>query len=127
MIANIICTVGLILCRGFVIGIYDYEPAVNKMIMDTLLVSALTMSPRMLSYIFICGILRPGGDTVWGFFVDAGLNWFLSVPLAFISVYMLHWGLAGCMALVAIGEIVKTAASYKRFFSRKWMNVFTGR
>ena len=85
------------------------------------------MSPRMLSYIFICGILRPGGDTVWGFFVDAGLNWFLRVPLAFISVYMLHWGLAGCMALVAIGEIVKTAASYKRFFSRKWMNVFTGR
>lgn len=125
--ANIICTVGLILSRGFVIGIYDYEPEVNKMIMDTLLVSALTMSPRMLSYTFICGILRPGGDTVWGFFVDAGLNWLLNVPLAFISVYVLKWPLAGCMALVAIGEVVKTIASYRRFYSKKWMNIFTGR
>ena len=126
-IANIICTIGLILCRKFIVGIYDYEPAVNKMIMDTLLVSAITMSPRMLAYTFICGILRPGGDTVWGFYVDAGLNWFMSVPLAFISVFVLKWPLAGCMAVVAMGEAVKTAASYKRFYSRKWMNIFTGR
>ena len=126
-IANIICTVGLILCRGFVVDIYDYEPAVNKMIMDTLLVSAITMSPRMLSYIFICGILRPGGDTIWGFYVDAGLNWMVSVPLAALSVYLLKWPLAGCMALVALGETIKAILSYRRFYTRKWMNIFTGR
>jgi len=40
---------------------------------------------------------------------------------------VLDWPLAWVMALVATADFAKTIFIFQRYYSRKWMNVFTGR
>ena len=123
----VVITILLLFLRSFIVDIYDFEESTNQLIMVTLLVFSLTLAPKMLAYFFICGIFRPGGDTMWCAWVDSGFNWILQVPLAIIGVHVLHWELWAVIALVAMGEVMKTIACYIRFYSKKWINVVTGR
>ena len=123
----VISTALLIALRGPIVNIYDFEEETNRLIMITLLVYAIAIAPKMLAYFFICGIFRPGGDTTWCAVIDSGLNWLVQVPLAYIGVHVLHWEIWAVIALVAVGEVVKTIICYFRFFSKKWINVVTGR
>ncbi len=123
----VISTVLLIISRGFIVSIYDFEQSTNDLIMITLLVYAITIAPKMLAYFFICGIFRPGGDTMWCAWVDSGLNWLLQVPLAYLGVHVLHWEIWAVIALVALGDVAKTVVCYLRLYSKKWINVVTGR
>ena len=123
----IISTALLIVLRGSIVDIYDFEQSTNDLIMITILVFAFSLAPKMLAYFFICGIFRPGGDTVWCVWVDSGLNWLLQVPLAYIGVHVLHWEIWAVIALVTLGEVAKTVVCYIRLYSKKWINVVTGR
>jgi len=123
----IVSTALLIVLRGPIVNIYDFEEETNRLIMITLLVYAISIAPKMLAYFFICGIFRPGGDTTWCAILDSGLNWLVQVPLAYIGVHVLHWEIWAVIALVAMGEVIKTIICYFRFYSKKWINVVTGR
>ena len=123
----VISTALLIALREPIVNIYDFEEETNRLIMITLLVYAIAIAPKMLAYFFICGIFRPGGDTTWCAVFDSGLNWLVQVPLAYIGVHVLHWEIWAVIALVAMGEVIKTITCYFRFFSKKWINVVTGR
>ena len=123
----IISTALLIISRGFIVDIYDFEQSTNDLIMITLLVFAFSLAPKMLAYFCICGIFRPGGDTLWCVWVDSGLNWLLQVPLAILGVHVLHWEIWAVIALVTMAEVAKTVVCYFRLYSKKWINVVTGR
>lgn len=123
---NIVCSLLLILARGPIVAIYSFPEATNALLFSTLLVYAIAITPKMLPYVYICGIFRPGGDTLWSAIVDGGLNWFLQVPLAWISVVTLGLPLPACIAVVALADAVKGVVCHFRFRSKKWINVFTG-
>ncbi|MBR6472626.1 MAG: MATE family efflux transporter [Firmicutes bacterium] len=123
----VVITALLIVLRKTIVNIYDFQESTNELLMVTLLVFSLSLAPKMLAYFFICGIFRPGGDTTWCAWVDSGFNWLFQVPLAYIGVHLLHWELWAVIALVTLGEVFKTIACYIRFYSKKWINVFTGR
>ncbi|MBQ4650249.1 MAG: MATE family efflux transporter [Firmicutes bacterium] len=126
-ILNIIMTVVLILARAPIAAIYDFEPETTKMLMESLLVYAIILTPKMFAYMLICGILRSGGDTVYTTAVDSSFNMLLQVPLAFIGVLVLHWPLAWVMALASISDFIKMFILFHRYYSKNWMTVFTGR
>lgn len=126
-VLNVICTLALILLRGPIIGIYTFPEETNILLSQTLLVYAIAITPKMLAYVYICGILRPGGDTVWSAFFDAGVNWVVQVPMAYISVVVLGLPLPTCIILVACADGIKTICCHMRYRSKKWINVFTGR
>lgn len=126
-ILNIVMTVLIIAVRGPIAAIYGFEAETTEMLMKALLVYALAMTPKMLAYMMICAIFRPGGDTVFCMFVDVGFNLGMQVPLAFFSVTVLHLPLHLAMAAVAIADVIKIFVCYYRYYSRKWMNIFTGR
>ena len=126
-ILNLITTTSLILARPLIVSIYSFEESTNSLIMSTLLVFAVSLTPKMLTYVLVCGILRPGGDTLWCAFADSGANWLIQVPLALLAVRVFEWSLPYCMAFIMISEVIKATFLYLRFFSKKWINVFTGR
>lgn len=88
---------------------------------------ALAMTPKMLAYMMICAIFRPGGDTMFCMYVDVAFNIGIQVPLAYISVLALDLPLHWAMAVVAVADVIKIIICYYRYFSKKWMNIFTGR
>ena len=126
-VLNVVMTLAVILARMPIALIYDYGPETTKMLMQALLVYAIAMTPKMFAYMMICAIFRSGGDTVYAMIVDVAFNVGLQIPLAYIGVLVLNWPLAGVMALVATADFIKTIFIFRRYYSRKWMNIFTGR
>jgi len=124
---NIIMTLAIILMRQPIAMIYDFDPSTTDMLMKSLLVYAIAMTPRMLAYMTICGILRAGGDTLYCMFMDVGFNMGMQVPLAFFAVLVLHLPLHWALALVAAADFIKVFLCYQRYYSKKWMNVITDR
>lgn len=126
-ILNIIMTVVIILARTPIAAIYDFSPETTEMLMKALLVYAVALTPKMLAYMTICAILRAGGDTVFCMYMDVAFNVGLQIPLAYIGVLVLKWPLHWVMAFVAIADFIKVFFCYYRYYSKKWMNIFTGR
>lgn len=125
-ILNIVMTVVFISIRGVIASIYGFNEETTALLMDSLLVYAIAITPKMLAYLIICGILRAGGDTLYCMMVDVAFNMALQVPLAFIAVSVLNLSLPMAIAVVAISDFAKVIACYHRYFSKKWINVFTG-
>lgn len=126
-ILNIIMTAVIIIARAPIAAIYDFSPETTAMLMKVLLVYAVALTPKMLAYMTICAILRAGGDTVFCMYMDVAFNVGLQIPLAYIGVLVLKWPLHWVMAFVAIADFVKVFFCYYRYYSKKWMNIFTGR
>lgn len=125
-VLNITCSLLLILARGPIVACYSFPESTNALLYVTLLVYGICITPKMLPYVYICGIFRPGGDTLWSAIVDGGLNWCLQVPLAWVAVVVLGLPLPACIAVVALADGVKAVVCHFRFKTKKWINVFTG-
>lgn len=122
---SVLVTTFLILTRGLIVSFYDFQPETNVLLMQTLFWSAVTMLPKMIAFLFICGILRPGGDTTWCAIVDSGLNWVLQVPMVWCAVVILKWPISLCYAVAAVSDAIKAVLCYGRYRTRKWVNVLT--
>ena len=123
---NVIMTAAIILLRTPIASIYNFNPDTTSMLMKALLIYAVALTPKMLSYMMICAIFRPGGDTLFCMYVEVACNMGLQVPLAYISVLVFNLPLHWAMAVVATADLLKIIICYYRYFSKKWMNVFTG-
>ena len=89
-------------------------------LMKVLVVFAFTLIPRMLSYIFQCGILRAGGDTLFCMVIELTSNLVIELAMAYTAVVFLKWPLQMCIALASLGNIFKMSAFIIRYKSGKW-------
>jgi MATE efflux family protein len=80
---------------------------------------------QALNTAFICGIFRSGGDSKWGFFCDIIDMWCYSVPLGFISAFVLKLPPMWVYFLICTDEFVKIPFVYKHYKSYKWLKNIT--
>lgn len=121
-ILNVILGVILVMIAKPITGFYDFNPETNDLIIKTITVMAVVMAPKMIAYMYIVGILRAGGDTVFCMKLEIIFTLFLQVPMAFFGVLVLKLSLPGVIALSAIGEILRIVIVRKRFKSGVWLN-----
>lgn len=77
---------------------------------------------KTINYINIVGILRSGGDTVYGLILDSVTVWLIGVPMAFLGSYILHLPIYVTFAMVYIEEFVKLFFSeYRVMIKKKWI------
>lgn len=124
-ISNIIMTAAVFLMRGWIADFYQFPADTTELLISTLATYAFTLTPKMLGYVLICGIMRAGGDTLYTLIVDLGLNVVMQVPLAFIGVLIFHLPLPILVLVVTIPECIKVVLCYIRVLSKKWMNKLT--
>lgn len=120
---NAVMTVMMILLAKPVAGVYNFTGETNRLLVITLITMALTITPKMLGYIYIVGILRAGGDTVFCMKLELLTNLCIQVPLAYFSVLVLHTSLPVAMLIIEIGAVIRILASIPRYRSRKWINI----
>ena len=124
-ILNVVMTLLLIFIRVPIAQIYDFDAETTKLLLSSMFVFAIAITPKMLTYVIICGILRAGGDTFYCMAVEASLNMLIQVPLAYISVLVLELSLPVAIAVVAASDVIKAILCYRRYLSKKWINIFT--
>ena len=118
-------TLIIIFMRQPIADIYDFDASTTELLMKALLVYAIALTPKMLAYMTICGILRAGGDTLFCMYMDVAFNMGLQVPLAFFVVLVLHLPLHWAIPLVTVADFLKVFFCYQRYYSKKWLNVIT--
>ena len=74
----------VLLAAGPALSMFRVPPAVTALAGQFAKVFALTAPIRIFNLIVIVGVLRSGGDTKFGLFVDTFGLWFIGVPLAMI-------------------------------------------
>ncbi len=122
LVLSVVLASMLLITRNIIIRYFNLEPATSEYLSKTLIVYSLYFTPKMFSYMFICGILRAGGDTKFCMVVDIITIWFIGVPLSFFSVLVLHLPIHLVIAAVFSEEIIKSITVIKRYKSKKWMN-----
>lgn len=122
LIFSIALSILLFLLRGQIISFFNLADTTNYYLNKALIVFCFYFTPKMFTYIFICGILRAGGDTKFCMFVDIISIWFIGVPLSFFAVLVLHLPVHLVMAVVFSEEILKLFIVLKRYSSKKWIN-----
>lgn len=119
---NIIMAFALFFTRHAIVGMYKFDAQTNILLERVLVVFALYMTPKMFTYMFICGILRAGGDTKFCMYLDMVAIWLVGIPLAFFSVMILKLPLEYVLAIVFSEEIFKLFIVLRRYKSGKWIN-----
>ena len=73
----------------------------------------------------ICGIFRSGGDSRWGFVCDIVDMWLFSVPLGFVSAFVLKLPPMMVYFLICLDEFVKMPFIYRHYKSYRWLKNIT--
>lgn len=123
---SLLMTAALLLCRGAIIDIYHYDAQTSALLNVTLFAYAIYTTPKMMSYVHICGILRSGGDTKFCMFCDLIGIWCVAIPMSFLAAAVWKLPLQWVVALSFSDEIVKAFVTLWRFFSKKWIHVLVG-
>jgi Na+-driven multidrug efflux pump len=111
----------MIISRGFILSFYNISPATYDNAYYLMLVSGLVLWTKTTNFTNIVSVLRGGGDTRFGFFLDLTGVWFIGVPMAFFAAFYLDLPVYWVMALIAVEELFKLGVGLPRFFSKKWI------
>lgn len=122
-ILNITMTIVMALLSKPVASIYHFSGETNHLLIVTLITMAITLTPKMLGYMYIVGILRAGGDTVFCMKLEIFCNLIVQVSIAYFAVLVLKTSLPVAMLLVEMGNIFRIIPCVLRFRSRKWINI----
>lgn len=119
---SVALAVALFFSRNTLINFFNLDSFTSESLNRTLIVFSLYFTPKMFSYMFICGILRAGGDTKFCMFVDIISIWMIGVPLSFLSVLVLKLPIHLVIAVVFSEELIKSFTVIKRYKSQNWIN-----
>lgn len=121
-IVSVGMSVTMIATRGMFLGLFDVSPETVRIAKTIMLIFALEMPIRNISYITICGIFRPGGDTRTGFLYDVIFVWLIALPLTAFCGLVLKLDFLIVYPLMLLSEdIGKSFLCVRRLRSRKWI------
>nr|MBQ4318950.1 MATE family efflux transporter [Clostridia bacterium] len=94
--------------------------------MGIMMIYGLWICFRNVPYISIVGIFRAGGDTLTGMKYDLLCQWCLSIPLTFISAFVLDLPFTVVFFIAyAAEDVIKVFLCIRRFASYKWIMPLT--
>ncbi len=120
--ATVVLSAVMILSRGLFLRLFDVSPEVASLAKSILLIYAIEMPIRNIPFITICGIFRPGGDTLTGMLYDIFSVWMLALPVTIIAGLVLKLDFLLVYILMVIFEDwIKAVLCVRRLRSRKWI------
>ena len=73
----------------------------------------------------ISGILRSGGDAIWGLKCDLIVMWLYAVPLGALAAFVFKWPVKVVYLLISTDEFIKWPFVFRRYYSYRWANDIT--
>jgi putative MATE family efflux protein len=107
------------------LSFYTLTPEVRLLAKQVLIVLSFALFFKMLNWTIIIGILRGGGDTRFGFFLDTIILVGYAVPIAFMGSMVWQLSVYWVVLLANIEEVIKLFFAYGRYLSKKWMHNLT--
>lgn len=115
----------IFLLRPVFFSMTDLTPTAQSYLSIMLFINMYYIVGQAFNTAMICGVFRSGGDSKWGFFCDIIDMWCYSVPLGFISAFVLKLPPMWVYFLICTDEFVKIPFVYKHYKSYKWLKNIT--
>lgn len=120
----------LIIFKDFFVGLFnlggeltDTTISVARLIIT---LYAIELPIRTITYTFIVGVFRSGGDTVNGAKIDILSVWIIALPLTAILAFIVKAPFGIVFLAMYVGEdYLKTFLCIKHFISKKWLKPVT--
>jgi putative MATE family efflux protein len=109
----------------YILALYKVSPEVSDYAQKVINLIAAFFWLRMANLILFLGVLRSGGDTRFGFWLDAGTIWVVGVPMALLGAFVFHLPVYWVYLMIMADELTKAAASLWRYRSRRWIHNLT--
>lgn len=111
-----------IVIRPLVLIPYNITPSIYNQTLDILFLTALIMTVKSLTFYFIVGVFRNGGDTKFAALIDITSMWLIGVPLVLIAGLVFKLPLEKIYIIMMSEEVVKLLLSIWRYRSKKWIH-----
>ena len=121
MIFSLCVSMVFILARPLVLIPYNITPGIYSETLKILFMTAVIMNVKALTFFFIVGVFRNGGDTRTAALIDITSMWLVGVPMAILAGLLFKLPLVAIYLCMMIEELVKLIFSFKRFVSKKWI------
>jgi putative MATE family efflux protein len=112
----------LILGRGFIASLYNISDLTNFYTRNLLLVLGAFLWLRTINTLYFIAMLRSGGDTHFGSWVDVGCMWLIGVPAALVTAFVFHLPVYLVYLAIMLDEATKLVLFINRYRSRKWIH-----
>lgn len=110
-----------VLVRPVVLIPYNVAPALRADALQVLFLMAILMNIKALTFLFIVGIFRNGGDTRSAALIDIGSVWLVGVPCVCVAGLVLKLPIEQIYMVMMIEEFVKVVLSVWHFKSKRWI------
>lgn len=112
----------MVATRGIFFGIYNVSAETIEIAKMIMIIYAVDMPIRHVSFITICGVFRPGGDTKTGVLYDVIFVWLIALPITAFCGLVLKLDFLVVYALMLFSEdIGKAIFCVRHLRSRKWI------
>ncbi len=117
-----LCVSGVfVLLRPLVLIPYNITPDIYAEALKILFLTAIIMNVKALTFYFIVGVFRNGGDTKHAAIIDITSMWFVGVPLVMLGGLVFRLPLEQIYMFMMAEEFVKLTLSVPWFISKKWI------
>ena len=107
---------------GMIPSFYNISPQAAENLRTILMIMGCMISIKAVNLMNFIGIVRAGGDTRVGMWMDIGPMWLIGVPLAWFAAFALGWPVAWVYLLTMSEELVKLIVSVWRIRSGRWIH-----
>ena len=125
ILASLALGLVMLLVKNPLISLFGVSPETSWLAKNTLLIMIFSLPIRSMNLILLIGILRSGGDTVYAFFIDAGVVWVVGVPMAYLGAFIFHLPIHWVYLMVMAEEVVKASLGLIRFMKGRWIHSLT--
>lgn len=115
----------LLLLRGPFATLFTLTDTAYGYLDKMLIISSYYIIGQAINTFLIAGVFRAGGNTKFGFICDTITMWCVSVPIGFISAFVLKLPPMMVYFLLCLDEFWKLPVVYKYYKSYRWVNNIT--
>lgn len=125
LVVTIILGVVLVFIRHPMMSLFTLTEQAYSYLDIMMLISGYYIIGQAMNTLLIGGIFRAGGNTKFGMICDTITMWCVSVPLGFISAFVLKLPPMWVYFILCLDEFWKIPVVYKYYKSYKWLNNIT--
>jgi putative MATE family efflux protein len=120
-VLGIMGSILLFLIAKPILGIYHLSDEVLKITLYTMYVLCIFLPLKSFNITNVVGILRAGGDTKFGLFMDITTLWAIGVPLAYLVGLKFYLPVYIVFSFAMSEELLKFIIGVRRVISKKWV------
>lgn len=121
VITGVLGSVVVLIARPIVLAFLGLTPQAQEYFNFMMFVLSYFVIGQSINTTIVVGILRSGGDTKFGLYLDTCFLWGIAILGGILSAFVFKWGVYITYMILLSDEILKIPITLWRYRSKKWL------